>query len=1025
MLKKINLKKQSTIFSKNLKNKFYFSRGIERQTYENLKEGDEIHNFVIKKIEQIPDFQLTGYYLEHKKLGTQFLHIDTPDQNNCMAIIFKTLPNNDKGTPHILEHLACCGGEKFPVRDPFMKMLKRSLNTYMNAWTGPDFTAYPFSSQNEQDFKNLMNVYADISLRSLLKETDFRQEGWRYDVDADGNLTYKGVVFNEMKGVFQTQDSVLAEEINKRLYKGSIYSNCSGGIPSDITDLSYEEVKDFYNTYYHPSNTKIFSYGDLNFQEHLKYLDKNYFSTDKFQKHEAIKPLPKIEKFKEPLKDLTFYGPPESHSLDEGSECKFGFTFLCNQVTENPIETLGLQVLSYLLFQTPNGPLYKNLIEAGLAPAFISGNGYESYQLEGAFTIGVQGISEESIEQIEQIIFETLKNEVEFDEELIESVLHTMELDSKVPKSNFGLNILMQVLNPYNHDAEKPLAFLDVTNNIKTIKEKILDENYLKTLTEKYLLNNNHYLRYKMLPKQSFNQELKEQENQKLQRKQKEISQEELEKIKQINEQLKKEQEEEEDNTDLLPTLSTKDIDTNVEKISIKQEKIQGIPLNFTQQQTNGLTYLRMKVNMQDVPLFIRQYLEVFQTIITQIGTQKYKKEKFNTLLNLYTSGFNVYFESSMDKNDPSKVNNFMVFSVACINRNIEKMVELFREIVCTPNFHDYDHMVTLIRNASTQLSQNIVDSSLTYAFSTAHASLREKYYVNEQLNQARFLCSIGKNMGKEKFKQQLYMQDIEFQMNSIMYNLMRKPNIEFMVHSDSESNYQDMKFQLIRLIDGMNFSYKSFESEVENTYFDEQQHPNPFQQNFARNYYTLPMQVNYCVQSFQAPSYNNPLTPKYQLLSEILSNKFLHREIREKGGAYGGGSKFADGVLSFYSYRDPNSSQTLKSFNDSIKYISETKITENDLDEAKLCIFQRIGKPITPQNKGLGKFLHNITEEDKINYRQALIQTNPSDLKDVIQQLIEEQAKGQYSQVIFGSEENEELNSFKEQNWNIEKALK
>lgn len=385
-----------------------------------------------------PDYQVTTYQLEHVSTGGRYFHIDANDRNNCMAIIFKTIPQNSRGVQHILEHLALCGCEKYPIRDPFTNLSKRSLNTYMNAWTGADFTAYPFSTQNEMDFRNLMSVYLDAAFRPLLKKTDFMQEGWRYDFDEKGHLQYKGIVLNEMKGQVQSSANYLYYKIQRLLYQHSSYRHISAGLPEEITDLSYEELRRYYDTFYHPSNAKIYSYGDLDFQQHLRYIDQHYFSKYKWlDLQNEIKVLRSGQQESQPQKwgYHVFDGPVDNSAEKCEKQFKMAICLECNDIIKDRFDCYGLNVLSFLLFQQPNGIFYKRLIESGLAPSFINGCGYDYSNKLSNFVVGVQGIEEGQVPAIEKVVAECLQEAAnnKFDEQLVEGILHQIEIQNKIP----------------------------------------------------------------------------------------------------------------------------------------------------------------------------------------------------------------------------------------------------------------------------------------------------------------------------------------------------------------------------------------------------------------------------------------------------------------------------------------------------------------------------------------------------------------------------------------------------------------
>jgi Zn-dependent M16 (insulinase) family peptidase len=322
-------------------------RGTQRTPYK-FEPGQSIHNFTLLATKEYPDFNLTMYTLEHTTLKTKVYHFDTDDTNNSFVYTFKTLPDNDKGKPHILEHLITCGSEKFPVRDPFMAMTKRSLNSYMNAWTGTDFTSYPFSTTNQADFENLLNVYTDMVFKPSLDYYDFLQEGWRYDFATSGDpnteLNYKGVVFNEMKGVYESGQTIFMEQMENNLLQGTPYGYSSGGRPEAITDLPYDELKAYYGKYYHPSNCVFYSYGDLDFTKTLKYIDENYLTNVKFLEVETDFGKTKLTKgiAKE------FSVPPNPQIIDANKQTSYGVGFLLSDTEKNLEDTVGLNLLNFL-----------------------------------------------------------------------------------------------------------------------------------------------------------------------------------------------------------------------------------------------------------------------------------------------------------------------------------------------------------------------------------------------------------------------------------------------------------------------------------------------------------------------------------------------------------------------------------------------------------------------------------------------------------------------------------------------------
>jgi presequence protease len=369
----------------------HIPRGKNRVPY-TFKVGDVVHGFKVTSIDRVEFFDINAYKLEHEATGARYLHLDCSDMDNVFAVLFRTPPDDHTGKPHILEHLATCGTAKYPVRDPFFNMIKRSLNTYMNAWTGSDFTMYPFSSQNNKDFKNLMSVYLEMAFFPRLDLMDFRQEGHRLEFkewnDPSSEIELKGVVYNEMKGAMSNPEDAFVHKINENLFAKSQYKFNSGGDPKYIPDLEYKDLKAFHEKYYHPTNSTFMSYGDLDFTKHLEFIGSEVLT--KFQRNDqAVKESNIVveSRFPEPVHREYRFMPDLMSEAD--TQTKLAFSFLCNQLSEDPYEAFCMQILSSLLFDGPNAPFYKNIIEAGVAPNFCPGVGYDCTTKEATFTMGV------------------------------------------------------------------------------------------------------------------------------------------------------------------------------------------------------------------------------------------------------------------------------------------------------------------------------------------------------------------------------------------------------------------------------------------------------------------------------------------------------------------------------------------------------------------------------------------------------------------------------------------------------------
>lgn len=510
-------------------------RGKNRQPYD-LKVGDLIDGtWRVEKIDEIPFFQMTAYQSTHEVTGAKHIHLDCQDMDNVFAVLFRTPPDDNTGKPHILEHLATCGSMKYPVRDPFMQMLKRSLNTYMNAWTGSDFTMYPFSTQNPQDFRNLLSVYCDMAFFPTLNYFDFRQEGHRLEFstwnDPESQLEIKGIVFNEMKGAMNDPEEAFLQHINHNLFKQSQYKFNSGGDPKFIPELEYEELVDFHSKYYHPSNCTFLTYGDLDFTDHLAFINREV--------------LKDFTERKEVSSELLLDQPDPQHSTHQASvdfmpdmmsapetQGKMGITYVCQEMCQDPYEAFKLQILSHLLFEGPNSLFFQGLIETGAAPNYCPGYGYDYTTRQSTFTVGVQGVETKDFAKLERQISELLTKAAKegFEKKLFETVLHQLEFAAKKTKSQIGLGYVAHLV-PFCLHGGDPLHFFKIDEYSKRVRAEFDQGQLFENLIRKYLLDNNHRLRLYMRPDTKEGEKQDASERKKLEALQKSLTEEEKKSI--------------------------------------------------------------------------------------------------------------------------------------------------------------------------------------------------------------------------------------------------------------------------------------------------------------------------------------------------------------------------------------------------------------------------------------------------------------------------------------------------------------
>lgn len=563
------LKKQLRVYSQQIIQPAVQQVDSSNSDASSFQVGQNIHGFSVTEIDKIDEFNVTAIKLVHEKTKAEYLHLFRPDNNNVFCVSFRTTPMDSTGAPHILEHTVLCGSKLFPIRDPFFKMLNRSLATFMNAMTASDYTMYPFSTQNFSDYQNLQKIYLDAAFRPNIKELDFMQEGWRFEntnmKDDKSEITIKGVVYNEMKGSFSENDNIFCQKVQNALLPDHTYGVISGGDPFKIPDLTYDALKKFHSDHYHPSNSRVFSYGNFPLTPTLEYINKEYFSKYDYQEttHTLV---PKQSHWEAPKTEHitcrfdTMGGPIDK----QNSIC---VALLTNNVTDN-YETFLMQFLTELLIRGPSSPFYKSLIEPNFSGGYTPCTGYDNQPYDCYFTIGLKGLDKKDFGKVVEEFDKTISNVIKtgFDAKHIESVLHRYELGIKHESTNFGLNLLFSLSSIWNHSGNI-IESLKINNLIARLKEELKkDDKYLQKAVEKYFKNNKHRLILSMSPDKDYEVKQKELEKKMITEKVKALTAEQKKEVYKKALDLQKEQLAVLD-TNILPTLTIGDINNEVERV--------------------------------------------------------------------------------------------------------------------------------------------------------------------------------------------------------------------------------------------------------------------------------------------------------------------------------------------------------------------------------------------------------------------------------------------------------------------------
>ncbi|EAQ90658.1 hypothetical protein CHGG_02593 [Chaetomium globosum CBS 148.51] len=956
------------------------------------KTGEKLHGFTLLRTKHVPELELTALHLRHDKTGAEHLHIARDDSNNVFSI-------------------------GYPIRDPFFKMLPRTLSNFMNAFTASDHTFYPFATTNAQDFKNLMSVYLDATLKPLLKESDFTQEGWRIGPEnpqalaaggevkpEDRKLVFKGVVYNEMKGQMSDAGYLYYIRFQDHIFPDI---NNSGGDPQKITDLTYEQLKQFHAEHYHPSNAKVFTYGDMPLADHLKEIDAQLGVFERIKGDMAIhRPID----LSNGPQEVRLQGPIDP-LVDLNKQVKTSVSWVLGD-TSNVVESFSLALISALLTDGYGSPLYKGLIETGLGTDWSPNSGYDSSNKVGIFSIGLTGVAEADVSKLKPAVQDILRGVKEkgFDRSKIDGYLHQLELGLKHKTANFGMSLLHR-LKPKWFTGVDPFDSLAWNDTLAAFEAEYAKKGYLEGLMEKYLMNDNT-LTFTMAPAAEFVQELAKEEEARLKTKiskavetagGEEQAQAALEarELALLAEQGKSNTED----LSCLPSVHVQDIPRQKEPIVLRNETVGEVKLQLREAPTNGLTYFRAINTLENLPDELRSLIPLFTDAIMRLGTKDMTMEQLEDLIKLKTGGVSVGYHSASQPTDYTQAKEGLVFSGMALDRNVPVMFDVLRKLILDTNFDSPEaaqQIRQLLQAASDGVVNDIASSGHAYARRAAEAGLTWDAFVREQVNglsQVKLVTSLANRPESDK------LEDVIGKLKLIQ-QFVFAGTLRASITCDSES--------VANNTGALSSFLGSLPSHKVNF---------PARQNrdFARNiksFYPLPYQVYYGALALPTVSYTSPDNAPLQILSSLLTHKHLHHEIREKGGAYGGGaySRAIDGIFGFYSYRDPNPLNTIKIMRNAGQWAVDKKWSDRDLEDAKISIFQGVDAPKAVNQEGMNTFVYGITEEMKQARREQLLDVTKDQVRDVAQKYIVNALSKESERLVFLGEKRD----FVDKSWTI-----
>ena len=919
---------------------------------------------------RVEDVQSDGFILRHKKSGARIAILSNNDDNKVFYIGFRTPPEDETGVPHIIEHTTLCGSKKFPVKDPFIELAKGSLNTFLNAMTYPDKTVYPVASCNDQDFKNLMDVYLDAVFNPNITKYEeiFKQEGWHYELTGkDDELKINGVVYNEMKGAYSSPDEVLSSQIYRSLFPDNTYSKDSGGNPEYIPKLTYEAYLDFYHKYYHPSNSYIYLYGDMDVVERLEWLDKEYLSLYDYKKvNSEINKQPAFDEIKNVEAQYSI-------TMDDSQENKTYLSY--NRVVGDSLDEMLYQafdVLDYALVSSPGAPVKQALIDAGIGDDVYGS--YDAGILQPVFSFVAKNANASQADEFESIIESTLKEVVKtgINKEALLAGINSSEF--KFREADFGqfpkgLLFGLNCLDSWLFDDMKPFIHLECLGTFAKLR-KAVDTDYFEKLIQEYLLDNTHGSSVTVKPKRGLGNEREEALAKELSDYKASLSDEEIKKLIEDTEHLKKYQEEPSSDEDLrkLPMLTRADMKKNAMPFSNIEDELLDVKVVRHDIESNGIDYISFLFDAGDFAQSELGYLGFFTNALGLVSTEKYSYTDLANATNIYTGGISTGTASHPDIKDR---NNFVFkfeVKLKVLEKNLDKALELMEQMLLTSDFTDTKRLGELVAQIKARLQANLSSSGHLVAAMRSMSSFSRYALYQDELKGVAFyrsICRIEKELSESP-------KSVSDKLAAIAKKLFARNRMLISFTGNNEA-YGNAKPSLEKVIAGFNkMSAIGNQAEV---HF-----------NTAKEAFIDASQIQYVAKTGDFICEGYEYTGALRLLRIILSYDYLWINVRVKGGAYGCMNTFLrSGESYFVSYRDPNLSDTLDVYDRIPEYIKSFSPDERDMTKYIIGTFSALDTPMNPEAKGsrsLSAYLEGITYEQIQKERNEILNAQPKDIR-------------------------------------------
>ncbi len=936
-----------------------------------MKTVESLTAYEVVEKKHLEDLNSEGYLLKHKKTGARVALVSNEDENKVFCIGFRTPPQDSTGVPHIIEHSVLCGSKEFPIKDPFVELVKGSLNTFLNAMTYPDKTVYPVASCNDKDFQNLMHVYLDAVFYPNIYKTGkiFMQEGWHYDLQSpEDELTINGVVYNEMKGAFSSPDDVLNRSMMEALYPDTTYGVESGGDPEVIPQLTYENFIAFHQKFYHPSNSYIYLYGNMDMAEKLEFIDEKYLSNfDYLEVDSNIAWQPDFGASSHVM--IKEY--PISESENEQESAYLSLNYSVGSALDKEVSN-AFDIIDYALCSAPGAPLKQALVEKEVGKEVYSV--YDGGILQPMFSMVAKDTSLEKqalfIETIEQVLADIVKNG--FDKKALKAAINYYEF--KYREADYGaypkgLMYGLKAFDSWLYDEKEPFMHLEANAVFESLKQKV-EEGYFEQLVQRYLIDNTHKAIVILKPKKGLTEERDAQLKEALQAKKDSLSAEEIGQIVEQTKALEEYQEAEDSKEDLakIPLLEREDIGKQARKIINKECKIGDVPVLHHEMFTNGIGYLRMIFDVKDIPEELLGYLGVFKGCLGLLNTANYQYGDLFNEMNLVTGGMSAVNNNYVNIQDVNQYRLTLEIKTKVLYENIDKAVALMQEILMTSDFTDEKRLREIIAEGRSRTQGQMMSSGHVVALSRAGSYGSVSGEIGEMISGIpfyRLICELDDHFDTHK-------EELKEKLQQLAKRILRKENL-FVDFVGNAEGYEKLE----SCVEG--FAESLYSCSVERKGFE------PLVNRKNEGFMTSG-QVQYVCRAGNFRKKGLDYTGSLRALKVMMGYEYLWNNIRVKGGAYGCMCGFGkSGESYFVSYRDPNLGKTNEVFEKAAESIAAFDADERTMTQYIIGAISDLDTPMNPAAHGLfslSAYMTGVTQEMLQKERDELIATTAEDLR-------------------------------------------